>query len=622
MTNENINPKIQGTFDPDWYYVQYSHLIDKMKLHDESLLDYYLRVGARLGHDPHADFSEIMYRCLNSDVYMSLLKKQDMFGYMHYIAIGHTEARTLPTPMQRERTRRICAFLDPEFLERAYEIDTSKYISPFDFYFKHVNEMRLSPSAMFSEPAYRQDYPDVDEMIKAGKLSSGFQHFIETIDLERRSYRTVAEQKKRLREKELEERKVVLEANVPRITHPHAFDMLGYFDFWCKEIEIEIEQGQGFGMVVLVPHFLPEILFGGYLAFFDFLSELKTRCQLDLRLIVLNLGTYESHKQNIMRMKLVGDKKANIFSSIQFMGTDRTIRIPSGYKVMSYCADTHYVADQIASRLGGLPFFFIQEYEPDFHAQGDGYTFTRNAFLLPHFGIYNSRALCDFFLEDAEMLDRHGPGYSWCSFENHVRKISLAKDGFLEKNRGKARRRLVFYGRPEQHAARNHFGTFVLGLRVALGKGYFDAEDWEFVSIGSLVYEGRLDLDGSRKLEIITKMPFAEYVDFLETGDIGVSFISTPHPGIVHFQMAAYGLVTVTNVTKRRSADWLSSINGNLIGVELAPASIAEGLRQAIERSSDLDTRYDNASSAPYLGKEDCLRPALDAVAAQFRRAP
>jgi len=196
--------------------------------------------------------------------------------------------------------------------------------------------------------------------------------------------------------------------------------------------------------------------------------------------------------------------------------------------------------------------------------------------------------------------------------------MSLDRDIFIKKHQCKRRRRLIVYGRPEQHAARNHFATIILGLREAVDKGYFDAGEWDFVSIGSLVHEATFPIGDKRTLRMLTKMPEAEYVDFLETEDIGVSFISTPHPGIVHFEMASCGLVTLTNTTERRSVDWLRSVNANLIGVELSPSAIAAGLKAAVERSADFDGRYENARMAPYLTKSECLQPAVDAVAAEF----
>lgn len=620
--SKEFNPQFRTTFNENWYYRQYYSTIDKLRLPGETLFDFYFRVGARLGHDPHELFSELLYRIYNRDIYDSILKHKNHCGYMHFLDIGHTEVLRVPPSAEKcALTRQICALLDPVFLMERYKIDLDEYISQFDFYFINVARLQLSPSALFSEEAYRRDHPDVNEAIEANKLVSGFSHYITTLSSERRAYLTVSEYETRLRLQKLQERKAILEANIPGLTHPFAFDILTCIDSLTGKITLEHYIANNPGMIVIVPNYLPEILFGGYIAFFDFLAALKTRCGgLDLQLIIINNVSTEQHKQNIMRMKLNDGKRADIFSSIQLISNDRTLRIPEGYQVMSYCAETHYIASLIAKRLNIIPFFFIQEYEPDFHSNGDYATFSRNAFFLPHFGIYNSKILHDYFINDVEMHNVHGPAYRSCCFENHIRRISLDRETFIEKHMRKRGRRLIVYGRPEQHAARNHFATIILGLREALDKGYFDAGEWDFTSVGSLVHEGSYPLSEKHKLRILTKMSEAEYVDFLETGDIGVSFISTPHPGIVHFEMASCGLVTLTNTTKRRSPSWLRSVNANLIGVELSPSAIAEGLKKAVERSVDLDSRFENACMAHHLTRAECLQPAVDAVAAEFVR--
>jgi hypothetical protein len=617
--SQAFNPQFRATFDEDWYYKQYYATIDKFRLPDETVFDFYFRAGARLGHDPHELFSELLYRIHNRDVYDSILKHKNHCGYMHFLDIGHTEVlRVSQSAENCALTRQICAFLDPAFLSERYKIDLNEYISQFDFYFLNVARLQLSPSALFSEEAYRRDHPDVNEAIEANKLISGFSHYITTLSSEKRTYLTVSEYNTRLRLQELRERKALLEANIPGVTHPYALDILTYIDSLTGQVTLELCSATDPGMIVLVPNYLPEILFGGYIAFFDFLAALQTKIKLDLQLIIINNVSAEQHKQNIMRMKLNGGKRADIFSSIQLISSDRTLRIPEGYKVMSYCAETHYIASLIAKRLDVIPFFFIQEYEPDFHSNGDYATFSRNAFFLPHVGIYNSKILHDYFINDLEMHKVHGDAYRSCYFENHIRRISLDRQTFIERHQRKRGRRLIAYGRPEQHAARNLFATIILGLREALDKGYFDAGEWDFTSVGSLVHEGSYPISGKHKLRILTKMSEADYVDFLETGDIGVSFISTPHPGIVHFEMASCGLATLTNTTKRRSPAWLRSVNANLIGVELSPSAIAEGLKMAVEESVDLDSRFENARMANHLTRAECLQPAVDAVAAEF----
>ena len=84
-------------------------------------------------------------------------------------------------------------------------------------------------------------------------------------------------------------------------------------------------------------------------------------------------------------------------------------------------------------------------------------------------------------------------------------------------------------------------------------------------------------------------------------GDIGISVISTPHPGIIHFQMAAFGLLAITYAMKGRSPEWLIGQSRNLIPCDPSIDGLCEAIAQAVERTGDLDTRHENAvrSSIP-----------------------
>src|SRR5690349_20373340 len=95
--------------------------------------------------------------------------------------------------------------------------------------------------------------------------------------------------------------------------------------------------------------------------------------------------------------------------------------------------------------------------------------------------------------------------------------------GFEKAHQNKPVKQLIFYGRPEAHATRNHFGTFILGLRLAIQRKYFAGYAWEFVSIGSLAYEDYFPIAEGYKKKILCRMPYAEYTEFLQTGDV-VSF--------------------------------------------------------------------------------------------------
>lgn len=606
---------LESHFQSSWYRSVFGSTMARLGAEQMSEFDFYLRVGARLGHDPNPGFSELLYRRDNQDVYKAILGHDGQFGYRHYLSFGRQEQRQLPSASEMTLTRSVVAQLDPIFIRETYSPDPSLYVSPFDFYLKRVSTDEISPSRDFSEEGYRRLNPDVDAGIRSGALLSGFAHFLDVLDRENRLIVSFDEYRKKARRQRLDREKEHLEANLPGITRTMALEVIDYFDFFSGRVNVQISPAEDEpGFLVIVPNFLPEILFGGYLAFFDFLDGIKTRFGAKLHLIVLNNLPEDLHKNNIWRMKLTSGRHLELFQKIDRLSSSRTLQVPANFGVISYAAETHYVAGQVAAKLGRLPVFFIQEYEPDFHPEGDQKSFAREAFRRPHLGIYNSEQLLRFFQVHTDLFDKMGSGYRYCHFENALEPLSVDRAKFIEMNKQKWIRKLIFYGRPEGHASRNQFATFVLGLREAIRDGVFSAEPWEFVGIGSLTYEGRVPLEEGLELEVLTKLPFTEYTELLLTGDVGVSFISTPHPGIVHFQMANMGLVTLTNVTDIRTQEWLSQQNANLIGVELRPSAIAEGLGRAVEQARNLEARADNALRTKSRTKSECLEPALELV--------
>jgi hypothetical protein len=65
----------------------------------------------------------------------------------------------------------------------------------------------------------------------------------------------------------------------------------------------------------------------------------------------------------------------------------------------------------------------------------------------------------------------------------------------------------------------------------------------------------------------------------------------TPHPSLVPIEMAAAGLITVTNTFENKSAEALTAISPNLHAVEPSIDAIARGLVDAAARVNDVEAR-------------------------------
>lgn len=613
---------VQG-FDSDWYETTYQRDFLTLRKKNESSFDFYKRIGGELGHDPHVGFSEILYRTKNNDVRNAMVKGTIKTGFYHWLKYGSSEVNRHPFSQKlAEKTRAIYLALDREFLLDTYSKRMVGYPTVIDYYFCRVAEEELSPSPAFSESGYRERHSDVNDAIVEKAIMSGFEHFLLVMGKEARAIVSHSQHLKALDDAAVAKKnnatRIALEDNIPGVTALSALSMLDSMEFYSGKIKVRrtAPKGPG-GLLVLVPNFLPEILFGGYLAFFGYLRQLAAETGIGLQLMLVSRSKFEKYEGNLMRMSVKEPKVYNMFESFEkFDPEKRQIDIPENYHVISYCGELHRIALKVAETASQKPIFFIQEYEAEFHANTDMRSFNDSAFLLPHHAVYNSRKLIEFFQKKTAVFDRAGPEYRYTAIENPLQRLELSKERFLELNKGRKKRRFIMYGRPEGHAARNHFGMSVLALRQAIRQGVFSGDDWEFYSIGALGQIDDIDLVGEDRLRIMPKIPKAEYEEFLQTGDVGMSVITTPHPGIVHFQMAAFGLPTVTNKTELRDKVWLAAQNRNLVPVEMSPEAIVDGFRIAVERAEDLEGRYDNALASPIMDEENCLRAALDDLAA------
>lgn len=614
----SVRTLVEPEFDADWYYSTYVDILEEEGVGPEGALDHYLRGGARRGHDPHAGFCELHYRLTHLDVCEHLVDNVDEFGFLHFLRYGRNEKeRVRPTAEQTEEFRSIFLALDQDFIRDHYEVDLEKNISAADFYFQEVKEKRVSPNPRFSEEAYRAENPDVDEVVRSGILPSGYQHYRKTIELEERAAISVAEFTRKKRARLLASRRDILERNLPGITHPSGLETLRSVSFLRTGGHVRTRRA-GPDVLCLVPNFCPEILFGGYQGFFNVMDEVRRQAKAALHLLVVSRIDESLHRWNCARMAATNGRISRIFERIDLLREDGPVHVGQSTVVVSYSAETHYLAGRLSAETGRTPIFFIQDFEPDFHPSGDLRSFTRSAFRLPHKAIYNTDVLRAAFAAEGLSAEQVSDAGS-VAIDNFVRPLPMSKGEFVAMHSKKDARRLIFYGRPEAHAGRNHFATFVLALEAAIEQGVF-AGNWEFVSVGSLAFEGHHPLPRGNRLEIVARLPKEAYEQLLITGDIGASFISTPHPGIIHFQMAQFGLTTLTNVAPGRGREWLAGYSPNLIGCELQEDALVEALRLAVERSGAVTERYRNARAAPHRSRADCVRPAVDMLLAEMGR--
>ncbi len=177
------------------------------------------------------------------------------------------------------------------------------------------------------------------------------------------------------------------------------------------------------------------------------------------------------------------------------------------------------------------------------------------------------------------------------SFQNAITPVSAP---IVEELEARASRRLLFYARPEPHAARNMFELGVLALSRLAQDGLLYG--WEVSGIGSVEPGRVIPLGGGGSIELLPRSGQDEYGRLLREHDVGLALMYTPHPSLVPIEMAAAGLLTVTNTFENKTQSALSSISSNLIAVEPSLDGIVAGLRAALDAADDFGRRVDGGA--------------------------
>jgi hypothetical protein len=165
------------------------------------------------------------------------------------------------------------------------------------------------------------------------------------------------------------------------------------------------------------------------------------------------------------------------------------------------------------------------------------------------------------------------------------------------------------------------YETAVLGLVRAIEGGAFPGR-WEFHGIGTVDHGGELSLTRGARLKLLPKQDIARYRGLFRGYDVGLSLMYTPHPSLVPIEMAAAGMVTVTNTYANKTASQLLHISPNFVPVEPTVEGVAAGLAEAATRTSDHDARVRGSAVRWSTTWEQAFNPRVMQRLAEFLQSP
>jgi len=229
--------------------------------------------------------------------------------------------------------------------------------------------------------------------------------------------------------------------------------------------------------------------------------------------------------------------------------------------------------------------YLLQEDERMFYPHGDDRLRCQETISRADIRfLINTRLLHDFLVADglkniAQCATWFEPAFPDAVFHSNTRETG-------------AKRKLCFYARPNN--LRNLFYRGIELLNDALLRGFLDPDKWDIVFVGKDI--PRLTLACGCEPVLLGTMAWDEYATFLQTVDLGVYLMATPHPSYPPLDLAASGGVVLTN--RFGSKTDLSDYSENIIVADLDVESLLEGLRQALALTLDAERRERNYAAS------------------------
>lgn len=337
--------------------------------------------------------------------------------------------------------------------------------------------------------------------------------------------------------------------------------------------------------------------FGGYIGMFNLSKRLAVE-GFKVRMIIVEECKYEPDvwRQEIKKYEGLEDFFDRVEVVYAFSRSE-PIEVSEKDVFLATSWWTAHVANHARKYLHSKRFlYFSQEYEPAFYRMGTCSALALESYAFPHYSIFSTEILREYFRQNRLGVFKEGEqSGDECSvaIENAILKFEINKERMMNKGKKK----VLFYARPEEHASRNMFELGIIALSNVIGGGYFDAGNWEFCGIGSVEdVEKKVTLYDDISMRLLPKKSLNEYKGLLSEFDIGLSLMLSPHPSIVPLEMAAAGMLVVTNTFANKTAERLRGISANIIPAEPTAEGLENAIVTAIRNIDDYDGRIKGAA--------------------------
>ena len=348
-----------------------------------------------------------------------------------------------------------------------------------------------------------------------------------------------------------------------------------------KPIPALVDKGEPKRINIIIPEINFQSFYGGYIAKFNLAKLLIARGN-RVRILLVDQCSEDPATWEQCVSRYPGLENVLDMLEVEYCyRRNQTVSFNPNDGVIATTWWTAYIAHSIIGKLNTDNFLYmIQEYEPFTFAMGSYYAVAHESYSLPHHAIFSSELLLEYFRNQKIGVFTETSKAEYDFFENAI--ISYSSNEYVALHAGP--KKLLFYARPEAHAARNMFEVAYQALSTAIEQGVFQG-DWEFYGIGTR--HGDIALPDSKTLKMLGKFDLNDYRQALLGYDVGLALMYTPHPSLLPLEMAAAGMVVVTSQCMNKTEQRLKHISENIIAAQPTIDGVANSLAQAVTVSGE-----------------------------------
>jgi hypothetical protein len=193
-------------------------------------------------------------------------------------------------------------------------------------------------------------------------------------------------------------------------------------------------------------------------------------------------------------------------------------------------------------------------------------------------------------------------GASACWFDPPLSMRSITRRGTPAEQASGGKRQFVFHARPDLPRHLYWRGLEVIG--ACLEDGILNAQEWDINFVGAQITHVLLPGNVTARLHAPASLTAAcaDFARLLESADVALCLLESPHPGYVALDFAAAGAQVVTNRYGTKTS--LDRYSPNLLCADPDLASLKDAIRLATQRSR-------TAPAAATLRWQEALTPVF-----------